>query len=50
MMIKSLLFMIHVMLLEHRNMGDIIGSQFTLPRDIIKATTNNFYDMEEETN
>ena len=30
------------------NMGDIIGGQFTLPREIIMATTNNFYDMEEE--
>jgi Fe-S oxidoreductase len=30
------------------NMGDILGGQFSVPRDIIKATVNNFYDMEEE--
>jgi Fe-S oxidoreductase len=30
-------------------MGDIIGGQFTIPRDIIRATSNNFYDMDEET-
>ncbi len=26
-----------------------MGGQFSLPRDIIKATTNNFYDMDDET-
>ena len=31
------------------NMGDVIGGQFTIPRDIIKATTNHFYDMDEST-
>ena len=25
------------------NMGDMMGGQFTIPRDIIKATTNHFY-------
>jgi len=28
-------------------MGDEPGGQFTIPRDIIKATCNNFYDMPE---
>ncbi len=28
-------------------MGDVPGGQFTIPRDIIKATCNNFYDMPE---
>lgn len=28
-------------------MGDEAGGQFTIPRDIIKATCNNFYDMPE---
>ncbi len=30
-------------------MGDHPGGQFDIPRAIIKATCNNFYDMEEET-
>jgi Fe-S oxidoreductase len=30
-------------------MGDVMGGQFSLPRDIIKATTNNFYDMDDDT-
>lgn len=28
-------------------MGDEAGGQFTIPRDIIKASCNNFYDMPE---
>ena len=28
-------------------MGDEPGGQFTIPRDIIKASCNNFYDMPE---
>lgn len=30
------------------NMGGIIGGQFSIPRDIIKSSVNNFYDMEDE--
>jgi Fe-S oxidoreductase len=30
-------------------MGDIPGGQFTIPREIIKATCNNFYDMPADT-
>ncbi|WP_089724947.1 sulfate reduction electron transfer complex DsrMKJOP subunit DsrK [Candidatus Thiosymbion oneisti] len=30
-------------------MGDKPGGQFDIPRAIIKATCNNFYDMDEET-
>ena len=28
-------------------MGDVAGGQFTIPREIIKATCNHFYDMPE---
>ena len=35
-------------LLNKRPLSETSDS-FTLPRDIIRATTNNFYDMEEET-
>ena len=31
------------------NMGDILGGQFIIPREIIKSSVNKFYDMEEET-
>ena len=30
-------------------MGDKAGGQFTIPREIIKATCNNFYDMSSDT-
>jgi len=30
-------------------MGDIAGGQFIIPREIIKATCNNFYDMADDT-
>jgi len=30
-------------------MGDIPGGQFIIPREIIKATCNNFYDMADDT-
>ncbi len=30
-------------------MGDTPGGQFTIPRDIIRAVCNNFYDMSAET-
>ncbi|HSH28911.1 MAG TPA: (Fe-S)-binding protein [Thiohalobacter sp.] len=30
-------------------MGDTPGGQFTIPRDIIKASCNNFYDMSADT-
>ena len=30
-------------------MGNTPGGQFTIPREIIKATCNNFVDMAEET-
>jgi Fe-S oxidoreductase len=30
-------------------MGDISGGQFIIPREIIKATCNNFYDMADDT-
>lgn len=30
-------------------MGDVPGGQFTLPRDLIKAACNNFYDMPADT-
>ena len=30
------------------NMGGIVGGQFSIPRDIIKATVSEFYDMEDE--
>lgn len=30
-------------------MGDFAGGQFTIPRDIIKAVANNFYDMAPDT-
>ena len=31
------------------NMGDIIGGQFTIPRELIKASVNNYFDMDENT-
>ena len=30
-------------------MGDLPGGQFTIPRDIIRASCNNFYDMSADT-
>ncbi len=30
-------------------MGDVPGGQFTIPRDIVKATCNNFVDMDQDT-
>ena len=30
-------------------MGDVAGGQFIIPREIIKATCNHFYDMAEDT-
>jgi len=30
-------------------MGDKPGGQFTIPRDVIKAVCNNFYDMQQDT-
>ena len=30
-------------------MGDIPGGQFIIPREVIKAVVNNYYDMAEET-
>jgi Fe-S oxidoreductase len=30
-------------------MGDMPGGQFIIPREIIKATCNNFYDMADDT-
>ncbi|MBH44845.1 MAG: reductase [Gammaproteobacteria bacterium] len=31
------------------NMGGIMGGQFSIPRKIIKAAANNYFDMDEET-
>ena len=31
------------------NMGDVIGGQFTIPRELIKASVNNYFDMDENT-
>tara|TARA_Y100000748_G_scaffold42087_1_gene31083 strand:- start:265 stop:624 length:360 start_codon:yes stop_codon:yes gene_type:complete len=30
-------------------MGDVIGGQFTIPRELIKASVNNYFDMDENT-
>ena len=30
------------------NMGGILGGQFSIPRDIIKASVNKFFDMDDE--
>jgi Fe-S oxidoreductase len=30
-------------------MGDIAGGQFTIPRDIVRASCNHFHDMHEDT-
>jgi Fe-S oxidoreductase len=30
-------------------MGDMVGGQFIIPREIIKATCNHFYDMADDT-